>query len=56
MYKHPRHARTDVGRLILLLCEQAARAERFMRMELMATLAGSRDTALAAPVRWTFAV
>lgn len=40
MYTHPRFARRGVGRLILSLCEQAARAEGFTRVELMSTMAG----------------
>ena len=38
MYTHPSFARRGVGRLEL--CEQAAAAEGFTRLELMATLAG----------------
>jgi GNAT superfamily N-acetyltransferase len=40
MYTHPRHARRGVGRLILSLCEAAARSAGFARVELMATLSG----------------
>jgi GNAT superfamily N-acetyltransferase len=40
MYTAPAFARRGVGRLILSLCEQAARAEGFARVELAATLAG----------------
>ena len=40
MYTHPAFARRGVGRLILSLCEAAARAEGFGRVELAGTLSG----------------
>jgi GNAT superfamily N-acetyltransferase len=40
MYTNPAHARRGVGRLILSLCERAAAAEGFTRLELMSTLSG----------------
>jgi len=40
MYTHPDFTRRGVGRRILDLCEAAAAAAGFLRVELMATLAG----------------
>ncbi len=40
MYTHPRHVRKGVGRLVLTLCEEAARAAGFRTVQLMATMAG----------------
>ena len=40
MYTDPACVRRGVGRLILALCEEAARAEGFSRAELVATMAG----------------
>ncbi len=40
MYTSPAHARRGVGRLILSLCEQAAAACGFTRVELAGTLSG----------------
>jgi GNAT superfamily N-acetyltransferase len=40
MYTAPAFTRRGVGRLILSLCEDAARAEGFASAELMATMAG----------------
>jgi GNAT superfamily N-acetyltransferase len=40
MYTHPAFTRRGVGRLILALCEDAARGEGFARAELVATAAG----------------
>jgi GNAT superfamily N-acetyltransferase len=40
MYTHPDFARRGVGRLILELCEAAAKAEGFKRLELMGTMSG----------------
>jgi GNAT superfamily N-acetyltransferase len=40
MYTAPGHARRGVGRLILALCEQAARDAGFARVQLMGTMSG----------------
>ncbi|MDQ3830752.1 MAG: GNAT family N-acetyltransferase [Candidatus Tectomicrobia bacterium] len=40
MSTHPHHTRKGVGRLILSLCEEAARSAGFTSVELMATMAG----------------
>ena len=40
MYTHPSFTRRGVGRLILALCEAAARTEGFTYVELMATMSG----------------
>jgi GNAT superfamily N-acetyltransferase len=40
MYTSPAFVRRGVGRLILSLCEAAAAAEGFTRLELMSTLSG----------------
>ncbi|MDC7694226.1 GNAT family N-acetyltransferase [Asticcacaulis sp. DXS10W] len=41
MYTNPEFKRRGVGRRVLSVCECAARAEGFIRAELMATLAGA---------------
>ncbi|HEY0242761.1 MAG TPA: GNAT family N-acetyltransferase [Gemmatimonadaceae bacterium] len=40
MYTHPSHTRKGVGRLILTLCEDAARVAGFKSVELMSTMSG----------------
>jgi len=40
MYTHPDFTRRGVGRLIMALCEDAARAEGFTHIEMMATMSG----------------
>ena len=41
MYTHPDAARRGIGRRILQWCEDAARAEGYRRLELVATMAGT---------------
>ncbi len=54
MYTHPDFARRGVGRAILALCEQAAAADGFTRVELASTLAGRPlyEAAGYAPMRF----
>lgn len=40
MYVDPGHARRGIGTMIMALCEAAARDAGFMKVEMMATLAG----------------
>lgn len=40
MYTHPNFTRRGLGRYVLAICEGAARAEGFTRVELMATMSG----------------
>lgn len=40
MYTHPSHTRRGIGKLILSLCEDAARADGFASVQLMATMSG----------------
>ena len=40
MYTHPSHTRKGIGKLVLSLCENAARAEGFSSVQLMATMSG----------------
>jgi GNAT superfamily N-acetyltransferase len=40
MYTHPSHVRKGIGRLIIRLCENAARNAGFHRVELMSTMSG----------------
>ena len=41
MYTHPGFTRRGIGRMIMTLCENAARSEGFSLMELMATMSGN---------------
>jgi len=40
MYTNPDYARQGIGRMVLNVCEDAARAAGFAKAEMMATLAG----------------
>ena len=40
MYTNPNFARRGIGRMVLALCEDAARASGFGKVEMMATLSG----------------
>ena len=40
MYTHPDHMRKGIGRMIIGLCEEAARSAGFKKAELFATVAG----------------
>ncbi len=40
MYTHPNYTRRGIGRLIISLCEKAAKADGFTRLELVSTLSG----------------
>jgi GNAT superfamily N-acetyltransferase len=40
MYTHPGFARRGIGRRVMQVCEEAARAAGFARTEMMATMAG----------------
>ena len=40
MYTHPSHVRKGIGRLVLQLCEDAARDAGFTSVQLMSTMAG----------------
>jgi GNAT superfamily N-acetyltransferase len=54
MYTHPAFVRRGVGRMIISLCEAAAKAEGFESLELMATLSGQPlyEAAGFEPVEW----
>jgi GNAT superfamily N-acetyltransferase len=52
MYTHPDFTRRGVGRLILTLCERAAAAEGFTRMQCTPPWPGCRCTVPTASNRW----